>query len=751
MVIAERKTQAGGEVMKRQKQFQWLAILTISLLSVAASLQDWQIVETQTIAPGVFYQALKRINPPTWVGIVRIPLPLPKELTITSTVGDGTGLVRRTVSQIVNSVQQGKGYVSAAINGDYFNMTFSPYAGAPLGIHVQDGELITLPSMNRSALVGLKDGGVFITRFRFSARLKLPDGTETQLDGLNQSPPREGFCLFTPAFGETTRTPLGTTELTATANLPLRPNKPLTLIAQRVTETGNSQIPRDGVVLVATGKFSERLRAVAPDEKLEITVTLTPLDANFDPQNIAWAIGGGPRLMRYGQISIECEQEGFSTAFRRTKHPRTAVGLKDDALLWFVVDGRQPGYSEGMSLDELAEFLLNAGCKNALNLDGGGSSTLFVRSMVVNRPSDGRERPVANALLLLNLFPPQPFVRLWISSPVDSHLLAATPIPFQVMGEDAVYRLLPLDINRVSLTISPELQGWRWDGRNLWLPEIQGEEPLQVTVTVTAQNGSAGPVTATFCIHPKPSALTISPDIIAIQPGASMRLQLQVFGRERDGRLVPLIFDPKEVQCRVEGDVGELLNGTFVAVRTNELKVGKLTATLRGVTTTAAVCVGTALWKTLHEFDDMSGLKIAGYPETAKAVGQIVTHEKRSGTGALSLRYDFSQGTKTRTASVILNKVLPSNACRLAVDVYGDGSGCWLRARLRDGTGKPVFLDLANSINWKNEWKELEANLPSGLTEPVTLEAIYLVVIRDEQRCSGTILLDNLRVGIIGL
>jgi hypothetical protein len=318
------------------------------------------------------------------------------------------------------------------------------------------------------------------------------------------------------------------------------------------------------------------------------------------------------------------------------------------------------------------------------------------------------------------------------------------------MGEDAVYRLLPLDADKVSLTVSPELQGWRWDGQTLWLPEVQGEEPLQVTVMATARNGTASPATATLCVHPKPSTMRINPETVAVQPGASVRLQLQVFGRERYGRLVPLVFDPKEVQWSVEGDVGELLNGTFVAAGTSGVKVGKLTATLRGVTATATVCVGKTLWRTLHEFDDMSDLQIAGYPETVKAVGQIVIHEKRSGTGALLLRYDFSQGTKTRTASVIVNKVLPSNACRLAIDIYGDGSGCWLRARLRDGTGKPVFLDLANSINWKNEWRELEVNLPSGLTEPVTLEAVYLVVIRDEQRCSGAVLLDNLRVGIAG-
>lgn len=146
----------------------------------------------------------------------------------------------------------------------------------------------------------------------------------------------------------------------------------------------------------------------------------------------------------------------------------------------------------------------------------------------------------------------------------------------------------------------------------------------------------------------------------------------------------------------------------------------------------------------------MSGLQVVGYPETVKVEGQIVTTEKRSGTGALLLRYDFSKGGKTRTASVVLNKPLPLGACRLGIDVYGDGSGCWLRARLRDATGKLVFLDLANLVNWKNEWRRLEINLPTGLAEPLTLESIYLAVIRDEQRCVGAVLLDNLQVNTVG-
>jgi exopolysaccharide biosynthesis protein len=71
-------------------------------------------------------------------------------------------------------------------------------------------------------------------------------------------------------------------------------------------------------------------------------------------------------------------------------HPRTAVGFSQDStkLYFFTVDGRQPGYSVGMSLEELASYMLGWGVYQGVNLDGGGSTTMVVRNIVVNSPSD---------------------------------------------------------------------------------------------------------------------------------------------------------------------------------------------------------------------------------------------------------------------------------------------------------------------------------------------------------------------------
>jgi hypothetical protein len=90
----------------------------------------------------------------------------------------------------------------------------------------------------------------------------------------------------------------------------------------------------------------------------------------------------------------------------KVRHPRTAVGLnaQGTTLVILVVDGRKAGIAQGMNYAELAEEMLRLGCDDALNLDGGGSSLLAIRDpaagnyQIVNEPTDGRERPVANVL-----------------------------------------------------------------------------------------------------------------------------------------------------------------------------------------------------------------------------------------------------------------------------------------------------------------------------------------------------------------
>ena len=120
-------------------------------------------------------------------------------------------------------------------------------------------------------------------------------------------------------------------------------------------------------------------------------------------------IGGTPQLVVDGLPAVTGDLDGDGSAFFQ-RQPRTAVGITaDGTLLMVVVDGRQPGYSAGMTLRELSTFMRSLGARNAMNLDGGGSSVMWVNGLVVNRPSDGFERNVATALVVLPGADPEQF------------------------------------------------------------------------------------------------------------------------------------------------------------------------------------------------------------------------------------------------------------------------------------------------------------------------------------------------------
>ena len=116
------------------------------------------------------------------------------------------------------------------------------------------------------------------------------------------------------------------------------------------------------------------------------------------------AIGGGPILLKNQSAPLSYDEEAFfGSGYEANKpYPRTAVGFTaDNHLLLFITDGKQPNWSVGLTLPQLAEQMQNFGCTDAMNLDGGGSTTLVVQGRVLNRPSDGRERPVTSILAIV--------------------------------------------------------------------------------------------------------------------------------------------------------------------------------------------------------------------------------------------------------------------------------------------------------------------------------------------------------------
>jgi hypothetical protein len=213
---------------------------------------------------------------------------------------------------------------------------------------------------------------------------------------LNRQRGENDLVLFKPEFHRTTLTDNNGVEFIVRRNL----------VTQIIDNKGSSAIPSNGYVISASGKKREELLSlVKVGTRIDLALfhsspdSEIPSPAFFRAEDV---VGGVPLLIKDGLVEIKWEQEKSSKSFVETKHPRTAVAkLKDGKFLMLTVDGRQPEHSIGMNLKELAELLLDLGATDAMNLDGGGSTTMFLDGKVMNKPSDKEgERSVSDAILV---------------------------------------------------------------------------------------------------------------------------------------------------------------------------------------------------------------------------------------------------------------------------------------------------------------------------------------------------------------
>lgn len=266
----------------------------------------------------------------------------------------------------------------AGINGGYF-----AGPGLPLGMVVIDGELISAPLPRRSVFAISRDGRPVIQPFEFHGRIVTSDNAALWISAVNRPPQVAGLAVYTAAYG------------------PLTPPFKLAAVVrngmvERLT-SGRILIPEDGYVLaVNEADAGLLLHHVQTGQRVWMKLNLAP-----DLEVIS-ALGGGPRLVKDGREFIPFDWEWFSHRFHQIRAARTAIGITTGGKLLFVtVDGRSR-QNTGMTLRELAQLMVSLGARDAMNLDGGGSATMVVGGRIVNDPSDGRERPVASALLVLH-------------------------------------------------------------------------------------------------------------------------------------------------------------------------------------------------------------------------------------------------------------------------------------------------------------------------------------------------------------
>lgn len=302
------------------------------------------------------------------------------------------------------------------INADFF-----PFTGDPLGVCVIDGELVSEPSFRHGVFALLKDGTGVLDNPTWQGSLTLANRVSRQIDGINRPRETNQVIVFTSRFDSSTRSKYKGTEVVCTTpDLPVQSGKTLNLTVVEVrADSVNTPIPRDGLVLSAGGPAASFLKEnLKPGDKLTIKLEVKSA-GNVDWSQVQQAVGGRPIILKNGVEHIDLAYEKVGKSFSTTRHPRTAAGLTADGkVLLVTVDGRQK-ISRGMSLPDLAALMKRLGAVDAVNLDGGGSTTLSYRGSVINSPSGGDLRPVADALLVFANPTSQDIPNLKLAAPAE--------------------------------------------------------------------------------------------------------------------------------------------------------------------------------------------------------------------------------------------------------------------------------------------------------------------------------------------
>ena len=380
-----------------------LALRAALLLVVLSSCRDtgqtsW-LGPPQRVAPGIeFYSSADSslIDPPGAIAVYMLRLD-PARIRLRGILAKEKILGFERVDEMA-----GRSGAIAAINGGFFNIK----NGEPTGLLKIAGELVSDTRLPRGVAIirAPPDGRTELAFDQVAAKMQLRFTVAERewtvpIDGVNTTRERGKLMLYTPAYHADTDTAANGTEWI------LRGRPPRVVDIQ--FNVGRAPIPRDGIALSYGGlELPEPLAALIDDVEVRLETEWTTINGvTSDLLERAEHIVNGAGLLRVaGRVLTDWRDESLNPAtFIDVRHPRTLIGLDRQGFIWLAaIDGRRPDHSLGMTFADLQRLSERLQLTDALNLDGGGSTTMVLEGKVVNRPSDpAGPRAVSDAVLVM--------------------------------------------------------------------------------------------------------------------------------------------------------------------------------------------------------------------------------------------------------------------------------------------------------------------------------------------------------------
>ncbi|PFG41090.1 calcineurin-like phosphoesterase family protein [Georgenia soli] len=679
-------------------------------------------VSTTAVAPGLDLTSFQRLEEKGWTSgnILRADLTEP---TLSMRVLDsGTTTAPATVLDQV----KGSGAV-AAVNGNHFDMNFT---NAPIFTTVSDGEIINGYSQPYPAFT-LTDGVAAVEYLSASGTLTAGDVTH-ELAGLNRATvPANSIGVYNERWGSAS--------LDRPAGLPGETDVATAVVSGGVVTAvadtaGEPVFPDGGQILLGRGAGARALRALEVAQAVEITVEPS--------SDVDLGIGGNVPLVLDGALA-DFPDEPVAA--------RTVLGLTEDGseLIVATVDGRS-ATARGLTRVEMAELMIDLGAHNAVNIDGGGSTTMVARPAggtdveLVNVPSDGSQRVVANSLAFF--------------SSADTAKLTDVAVRPVLDGEDAHHVLPGLRRTVEGVGLSEQLAGT--DARGRFTVTSPGSLPngkdANAVVAEQTRTGAVlegvtpGPATVTF----KASGLTGATNLTVLGPldhvtastqqiameGEGDTATIRLTGHDADGFSAPI--EIADVEASVPGGFTIEPAGldAFTVTATTASGSAVVQLAVAGTVVQVPVTVGLTT-KPVTDLADGASWRF----EQARASGALTVAQGPDGQPALRLTHDFTTSTATRGSYAVAPAPIPvpgqPQAITMLID--GDATGAWPRLQVRDGDGVVKQLD-GPMITWEG-WKETTFTVPAGTPFPLTLERVRIMETRSTASYRGDITFTDIR------
>jgi len=709
----------------------------ITLISISFLHAD--LLTSTPVGPGIIYYHEIRTGGPWQLHVLEIDLSDTLNTLETVKAADAIEGYERTSSMANRSNAEGH-RVIGAINGDFYAS-----GGISIGAQIIQGRLLKKP-YPRSVFALSADKDPIIDIVSFNGHISKADSLNFIIAGINGTRQENQLILYNPYFGTHTGTNQWGCEIAVQYLEPPvgvnAPSQAIVTAKDSIQETGHGNMTisgGSGAVLSGHGLARDFL-----NQHVFIGDTLT-VRLNLPPPTgiLKELIGGGPRLIRDGIRSVEWEQEAVGSNFTYDRHPRTAVGFSVDSshVYFFTVDGRQAGYSVGMSLFELADYMLEWGVYQGINLDGGGSTTMVIDGEVMNSPSDGTERTVANALMAISLAPIGPLAYISLPweetfAPIESQL------QFNVTGTDIYYNPRPVPSDSLI---------WSCD-------------PLIGSITTTGLFSAASTVTQGFIIvslgeirdsvlvHVTDIAtLTLVPDPVVMEVN-----DIQVMTAiARDNFNNILEIESSAYTWLVSPEIAII--SSEGAVTAHHLGAGSIQASYHDINASVPLVVGSPDQIMIDDFSNVGNYSLSGSAINLNSCS-LTTDSSQFVSAPSSGRLAYSLATGgTSVLYLDCNILISGSPESVAIEVYGDSSAHWVRGEFKTVTAEKFivnFTQASQGIDWDNEWRELSAllseatphwgNPNASLSFPITWTKLYLAETNDNNKDAGVLYIDNL-------